>query len=133
VFEESEKEINDEDGHLTGDDYLNRIAGAMRRALPRATDLLARYGGDEFAVILAATNAAGAMSAAGKLHRAVADLHLQHPATPSGIVTISIGISTSDGSFDPSPAALISMADQALYIAKDRGRNCTEFRSMEGT
>jgi diguanylate cyclase (GGDEF)-like protein len=127
------KEINDEDGHLTGDDYLNRIAGAMRRALPRATDFTARYGGDEFAVILAATNAAGAMSAAGKLHQAVADLHLQHPAAPSGVVTISIGISTSNGSFDPSPAGLISAADQALYLAKGRGRNCTEFRSMDGT
>jgi diguanylate cyclase (GGDEF)-like protein len=70
------------------------------------------------------------MSAARKLHRAVGGLHLQHPATPSGIVTISIGISASDGSFHPSPAGLINAADQALYMAKGRGRNCTEFLSL---
>jgi diguanylate cyclase (GGDEF)-like protein len=126
------KEINDEDGHQTGDEYLNRIAGAMRAALPRSTDYPARYGGDEFAVILAATNAFGAMSVARKLHQCVADLQLQHPATPSGIVTISIGVSTWEDSRDPSPEGLISAADQALYLAKGRGRNCSEFLSLNG-
>jgi len=126
------KEINDEDGHQAGDEYLNRIAGAMRAALPRSTDFTARYGGDEFSAILAATNAAGAMNTARKLHQSVADLQLPHPATPSGKVTISIGISTWDGSPNPSPEALISAADQALYLAKGRGRNCSEFLSLAG-
>jgi len=126
------KEINDEDGHLTGDEYLNRLAGAMRAALPRATDFAARYGGDEFAAILATTDAPGAMNAARKLHQCVADLQLPHPATPSGMVTISIGVSTVDGSTHPSPEALIGAADQALYLAKGRGRNCSEFLPLNG-
>ena len=126
------KQVNDEDGHQAGDEYLSRIAGALRAALPRSTDFPARYGGDEFAVILPATNPAGATSTARKLHQAVADLHLLLPATHPGIVTISIGISTWDGSLHPSPEGLIGAADQALYLAKGRGRNCTEFLSIEG-
>ena len=108
------KQVNDEDGHQVGDEYLIRIAGALRVALPRATDFVARYGGEEFSVILAATDRAGAMKAAKKLHQCIADLGLRHTATPSGSVTISIGLSTFDGSFSHSPASLIGAADRAL-------------------
>jgi diguanylate cyclase (GGDEF)-like protein len=126
------KQVNDELGHQTGDEYLNRIAGAIRAALPRATDFAARYGGDEFSAILAATDSAGAMKAARKLHQCVTDLELQQPATHSGTVTVSIGLSTCDGSMDHSPASLVSAADRALYLAKKRGRNCSEFLAVDG-
>ncbi len=129
---DSFKQINDEEGHLIGDDYLNRIASAIRAALPRATDFAARYGGDEFSVILPATSAEGAMNAASKLHNCVADLQLHHPATPSRTVTISIGVSTWDGAPNPSPEGLINAADRALYLAKARGRNCSEYLFLDG-
>src|ERR1700686_3148184 len=61
------KQVNDEKGHQAGDEYLIRIAGALRVALPRATDFVARYGGEEFSVILAATDRGGAVKAANKL------------------------------------------------------------------
>ena len=125
------KQVNDEEGHQVGDEYLIRIAGALRTALPRATDLAARYGGEEFSVLLAATARAGAMNAAKKLHQCVADLELRHASTPSGCVTISVGVSTYDGSFNHSPASLVRAADRALYLAKRNGRNRSEFISID--
>jgi len=100
-------------------------------ALPRATDFVARYGGEEFSVILAATDSAGAMKAANKLRRRIADLGLHHPEAASGTVTISIGLSTWDGSIQQSPASLLRTADRALYLAKRRGRNRSEFLPMD--
>ena len=125
------KQVNDLKGHQAGDEYLAHIAGALRAALPRATDFVARYGGEEFAVILASTDRAGAMNAAMKLHQSIADLRLYHPATSSGNLTISIGLSTSYGSIQHTPASLIRAADRALYMAKTRGRNRSEFLSMD--
>ena len=125
------KQINDEKGHQAGDEYLIRIASAIRAALPRATDFVARFGGEEFSVILAATDRDGAMNVAGRLHQQIADLGLDNPATDSGIVTVSIGFSTYDGSPQHSPASLIRAADRALYLAKRRGRNCSDFLSID--
>jgi diguanylate cyclase (GGDEF)-like protein len=127
------KQVNDEKGHQAGDEYLIRIAGALRGALPRATDFVARYGGEEFSVILAATDRAGAMIVANNLHQRIAELALDHPPTTSGTVTISIGFSTLDGSFRHSPASLLRAADRALYLAKRRGRNCSEFLSIDSS
>jgi len=126
------KQVNDEKGHQVGDEYLIRIAGALRAALPRATDFVARYGGEEFSVILVATDRAGAMKTAKKLHQCIADLGLRHTATPSGSVTISIGLSLYDGSFNHSPVRLIRAADRALYLAKRNGRNRSEFIAVDG-
>ncbi len=121
------KQLNDTCGHLTGDEYLIRIAHALRDALPRITDFTARYGGEEFAVILPGTNCPGAMEVARKLHLAIANLALSHPSTPSGRVTVSIGISTYSGLTSPSPLHLTKAADRALYNAKGHGRNRSEF------
>lgn len=121
------KHLNDTSGHLTGDDYLIRIAHTLQDALPRITDFTARYGGEEFAVILPGTNCPGAMEVARKLHLAIANLALTHPTTPSGLVTVSIGISTYNGLTPPSPFHLTNAADRALYNAKDHGRNRSEF------
>jgi diguanylate cyclase (GGDEF)-like protein len=125
------KQINDVKGHQAGDKYLASIAGALRSALPRATDFLARYGGEEFSVILPATNSAGAAATAKKLHQCIAALGLAHPQTPSGTVTVSIGLSTFDGTTQHAPANLIRTADRALYRAKQRGRNRSEFLALE--
>ena len=124
------KQLNDAKGHLAGDDCLVQIAQTLYRALPRATDFLARYGGEEFVVLLPATDGFGAATMAHTLHRAISNLYLEHPRSPSGLVTVSIGVSTYDGSVPPDMLGLIHTADQALYRAKSLGRNRTEVLVM---
>jgi diguanylate cyclase (GGDEF)-like protein len=125
------KQLNDLKGHQVGDHCLIQIAGALRTALPRMTDFVFRYGGEEFSAILPATGALGAEEAARKICRAVAALHLSHPASPYGVVTVSVGISTHDGVMSQSAASLVRAADKALYEAKHGGRNRFEFFSMD--
>ena len=125
------KQLNDAIGHPLGDEYLVKIAQTLMSALPRSNDMVARYGGEEFAILLPATTSLGAAAVAKKLHRAIADLHLHHPASPSSIISISVGGSTSGESASPSPAGLIRAADQALYRAKELGRGCTEFQAID--
>ncbi len=120
-------------GHQVGDDYLIHIADALRKALPRVTDFVARYGGDEFSAILPATDSAGAVKAAGKLQECVAGLRLIHPTTPSGTMTVTIGFSTFDGATQHTMASLIRAADRALYLAKRDGRNRSEFLKLDGS
>lgn len=124
------KQLNDTRGHPLGDAYLIQIAHALRNALPRVTDFAARYGGEEFAVILPATNSGGAAEVARRLQSSIADLALSHAASPSGKVTISIGYSTFNGSAKTSPIDLTHAADRALYQAKERGRNRSEYLSL---
>ena len=126
------KEINDRSGHQAGDDCLISISAALRSALPRATDFVARYGGDEFSAILPATDIAGARKTAEKLRHSVAALGLHHPLLPGETVTISIGISTFDGVSRLSAPDLVKLADRALYQAKRRGRNRSEFLLSDG-
>jgi diguanylate cyclase (GGDEF)-like protein len=130
---DSFKEINDRAGHQAGDEYLITVSAALRSALPRATDFLARYGGDEFSAILPATDIAGARRIAEKLHRSVAALGLHHSLLRGETVTISIGVSTFDGVSRLSAPELVKLADRALYQAKRRGRNRSEFLLPDGS
>jgi diguanylate cyclase (GGDEF)-like protein len=125
------KELNDTVGHVAGDEYLIQIAAALSRKLPRITDYVARYGGEEFAAILPATDQAGAMIVAETVRNGVAKLRLKHPTAATGVVTVSIGASTYDGSASCSPLDLTDSADRALYMAKRNGRNCSKFRQMD--
>lgn len=125
------KQINDTKGHQAGDEYLIRIATALRLTLPRVTDFVARYGGEEFSAILPATDGAGAVVAATRIQQGIANLHLNHPGTPSRTVTVSIGITTFDGSSNHSTANIVRVADRALYMAKESGRNCSEFLALD--
>jgi len=126
------KQFNDTNGHLAGDECLIQIAQSLQGALPRTNDLVARYGGEEFAVLLPATKEAGASAVARKLHDAIGRLRIEHPTSPLGFVTISIGVSSCEGSTIPSPMGLTHAADRALYKAKELGRNRTEFLMIEG-
>ena len=124
------KELNDANGHVVADEYLIQIAAVLRLSLPRATDFVARYGGDEFSAILPATDGAGTLVAAKKVRKGVADLRLSHAPAPAGIATVSIGVSTFDGSMPSSAADLMETADRALYPAKKAGRNRSVFHRM---
>ncbi|MFM2063823.1 MAG: hypothetical protein RLZZ507_3494 [Cyanobacteriota bacterium] len=118
------KRYNDYYGHQLGDDCLIKIAQAVQQVVCRPADLVARYGGEEFVVILANTNVEGAIAVAHKIHAAIQTLAIPHQASEvSNTVTISLGISTIIPASELSAAELIEQADQALYRAKQRGRN----------
>jgi len=118
------KKYNDCYGHLEGDICLQKVSLALQSALCRAGDLLARYGGEEFVAILPHTDTLGAAELAAAFHSHVRDLAIPHKDSPvTSIVTISIGIVSVIPSQDLSPSQVISMADKALYRAKQAGRN----------
>jgi diguanylate cyclase (GGDEF)-like protein/PAS domain S-box-containing protein len=125
------KSYNDSYGHLRGDSCLKQIAEAAQHAVSRPGDLVARFGGEEFAVILPCTDAKGAFQLALDICAVLRSHQLPHKDSPSGIVTASIGCVTLVPQLGQSSAMLIDCADQALYEAKRSGRNCV--RAYQGT
>jgi diguanylate cyclase (GGDEF)-like protein len=115
------KTYNDHLGHPAGDACLVEISRLLAGSL-RETDLLCRYGGEEFAVILPRTDLEVAVNVAERMRRAVEDARLPH--TPDGrIVTVSIGVASSPASATGREDDLVAVADAALYEAKHAGRN----------
>jgi two-component system chemotaxis family response regulator WspR len=118
------KRYNDRLGHLAGDDALRRVADTIRAAHADPASVAARFGGEEFALVLPAVSVADAEAVAGKLRADVEALALPHPASDSGpCITVSIGVATTVATADTSPDRLIEMADARLYEAKTGGRN----------
>lgn len=117
------KAYNDQLGHLAGDDALRKVAGALQTCMQREGDAACRYGGEEFALILTDTDLDGAEHVARRVHELVAGLELQHPASPLGRLSLSIGVVATTPSTDEEPTVLVERADQALYQAKHAGRN----------
>jgi diguanylate cyclase (GGDEF)-like protein len=118
------KAFNDYYGHQAGDDCLRQVATALSSAGRRPADLLARYGGEEFAMVLPGTAMEGAVDVAKSVSRVVAGLAIEHAR--SGIspnVTLSQGVASLVPGRDTSPEELVKLADQALYQAKQQGRN----------
>ncbi len=111
------KEINDKLGHIIGDRILAAIADAFREFL-RPSDLIARFGGDEFAILLPGLSLAEATATAERLRESL--VSYSDPSLPSG-VTISIGLTEAAESDDLD--CLLQRADAAMYDAKDQGRN----------
>ncbi len=121
------KAYNDRHGHLRGSHLLKRIAQLLAQNL-RSFDLIAKYGGDEFTLILPQTAGEGAAVVAERMRTAVEST--EFPLAPRGAITISLGVATfptdaSDG------LGLIRVADRALYRAKQSGRNRTELQGNE--
>jgi diguanylate cyclase (GGDEF)-like protein len=118
------KAYNDYYGHQAGDDCLRQVAGVLSRTLKRPADLVARYGGEELAVVLPNTDSQGAETVAEELCLAVRGLQIPHHLSEvSPHVTISIGISTLVPTQETILENLIVAADLALYRAKATGRN----------
>jgi diguanylate cyclase (GGDEF)-like protein/PAS domain S-box-containing protein len=121
------KQFNDFHGHQVGDDCLRAICAAVTEAV-RVTDIPARYGGEEIAVILPGTDMAGAVAVAEKVRCAIEALHVPHESDPDGRgwMTASIGVATAlarTGGTMRMPESLLQAADTALYKAKAGGRN----------
>ncbi|MFD2262584.1 diguanylate cyclase domain-containing protein [Lacibacterium aquatile] len=122
------KRFNDRYGHPAGDECLRRVAWAINSCTRRPGDLAARYGGEEFAVILPNSDLPGAMAIAEKISQAVRAMGLKHEnGTSAGIVTVSAGVaSLRPSGVGATIAGLKSMADAALYDAKEHGRDRVE-------
>ena len=119
------KAYNDTFGHAQGDVVLRTLADCLRAAAYRPGDLAARFGGEEFTLVLPLTDAAGALKVAERLRQAVAALCIHHPDSPVGHVTVSIGVASLIGRRDRNAADLVVAADEALYASKASGRNRT--------
>jgi two-component system cell cycle response regulator len=115
------KAINDEMGHLGGDFTLREMAACVKTCV-RKEELFARYGGEEFIIVLPETNLEGAVAVAERL-RVMVEKHLFQYEGKSFPLTVSVGVSATDGSRPLSPADLIGEADQKLFEAKRQGRN----------
>jgi diguanylate cyclase (GGDEF)-like protein len=117
------KSYNDTYGHLRGDGCLKQIAEAAQDVVARSGDLVARFGGEEFAIVLPNTCNSGALQLAQDVCSVMRNRELAHSANPVGVVTVSIGCATLIPQQGQHVATLIDCADQALYEAKNAGRN----------
>lgn len=124
------KQYNDTYGHLAGDECLKTVASALQAVSRRPSDLVARYGGEEFAILLPDTGESDASAVAQSACRAVLSLGIPHgKSSVNDCVTVSIGVATFVpppafvGKLAGKPSSLIDAADQALYEAKQQGRN----------
>lgn len=114
------KSINDTLGHPAGDAVLQAVAEELRK-VTRAGDLMGRFGGEEFAVVMPETDLNQARMAAERLRKAIAGRNMHLPAGTIGRITISSGVALLVG--DEGCDHLISRADGALYRAKEDGRD----------
>ena len=117
------KQYNDNYGHQMGDACLKQVAEQVSRSASRPGDLATRYGGEEFALILGETDSNGAKWVANHIRQHVADLKLEHPASPSHFLSVSCGVSTVVPGDKLSLETLLKTADHALYMAKTQGRD----------
>ena len=118
------KHFNDTNGHLAGDACLQALARLLAQSGRRAGDLVARFGGEEFVVLLPETDEADAVKFANHLLDKIRSLALPHAGVPTGIVTVSLGVASLTPSRHNPPGCLVEHADRALYRAKQAGRNC---------
>jgi diguanylate cyclase (GGDEF)-like protein len=119
------KGFNDRYGHAAGDVALRRIANSIVESLHRDLDIAARFGGEEFVVLLPETGAVAAQHVAERIRRGVEGMQITHGASKVySAVTVSIGVAYVDKGTRIDQTTLFSVADHALYMAKEK-RNCT--------
>lgn len=118
------KGYNDCYGHLEGDKCLERVANVLKNSVLRSSDVVTRYGGEEFIIILPATPQEGAIKVAKRIQEQLALLQIEHHGSEiSDYVTLSIGTASVDSRDFINEKGIIEMADFALYQAKKQGRN----------
>ncbi|MEG0858645.1 MAG: diguanylate cyclase [Pseudomonas sp.] len=117
------KLFNDTYGHLAGDACLQDVGRVLEECIRRPSDMLARYGGEEMVVILPTTDSDGAAVVAQHILDHLSQQNILHAASPSGRVSVSIGVASAMGGELERWQTLIEAADQALYTAKAAGRN----------
>jgi diguanylate cyclase (GGDEF)-like protein len=117
------KSFNDTHGHLAGDQCLKQFSEILKKTAPRDTDWVYRYGGEEFVILLGYTDSSGAEKVARQIQEKLRQTGIPHGASAVGeMVTVSMGIATMVHGVKDSNT-LLNQADQALYLAKEQGRN----------
>ncbi|WP_147534261.1 diguanylate cyclase domain-containing protein [Bacillus marasmi] len=118
------KAYNDTYGHQSGDECLIKVAQTIKDCIRRPSDIVCRYGGEEFAIILPETNQQGGLIIAEKIRLAIEGLEIPHISSiVSNVVTCSLGVATVIPSRFLTPMDIIRMSDNALYTSKNAGRN----------
>lgn len=126
------KAYNDYYGHQAGDQCLRQVAHILTQVCRRPLDFTARYGGEEFAVVLYDVRSNYVQEVAGSIQAELHKLALNHPASPGArLLTVSIGAACVTPMQDRSIFGFIQLADEALYEAKDTGRDCTVIKDKE--
>jgi diguanylate cyclase (GGDEF)-like protein/PAS domain S-box-containing protein len=118
------KAFNDNYGHDSGDITLCDVATSIEKSLQRETDLVSRFGGEEFVVLLPSSDAEHALFIAERIRMNIEALDIKHTKSDAGVVTVSIGIETMKGD-KLNRIDLFKHSDIALYSAKNNGRNCS--------
>lgn len=127
------KQYNDQYGHLSGDDVIKKVAKALKVSLKRDSDLLARYGGDEFMIILQNTKQEGIEQVIRNIRENIGMLSIEHQGSNvQKQVTVTIGVAYEKIGQEKQLTALIEQADRALYEAKAAGRNGYKILGKEG-
>lgn len=120
------KAYNDTYGHKAGDECLRKVSEILTKNAMRPADIISRIGGEEFLVVLPNTPFEGGMTVANRMREAIFDAQIEHKASPFGVLTISIGVSTTiPGRFEKFEL-LLEDADKNMYIAKKKGKNRVE-------
>jgi diguanylate cyclase (GGDEF)-like protein len=125
------KGLNDLYGHRAGDECLALVASTLEAELGSEHDLLARFGGEEFAAVLPGTGSAGALRVAERMRLAVRGLAIENEASAHQVLTASIGVASAVRGAGGSLAELVEVTDRALYLAKERGRDRVEFLQVD--
>lgn len=122
------KQYNDHYGHIRGDECLKQVAQAVTSAATRAKDFIARFGGEEFVLVLPETDAEAAKKLAERCRGLIFKQQIPHERSTAGqVLTVSIGVGTIIPTTNDSPVAFIEAVDQQLYRAKQSGRNCVKY------
>lgn len=125
------KQFNDNYGHLAGDACIKKVAQTLANSVNRISDFVARYGGDEFVIILPSTDARGVVVVAERIRQRIEKLAVPHAYSPiSPNITVSIGATTVKLNEEIAISKIMEEADKALYQAKAKGRNQVFAKTM---
>jgi len=125
------KAYNDYYGHVAGDECLRQVAWCLTRSARRPLDVTARYGGEEFAIVLYDARRDHIEEVARHIQSGIAALNVEHPASPRKRLTVSIGAACVEPTIGRSHLGFIQLADEALYAAKEEGRDRVVIKDKE--